>query len=103
MTRLGLGRLQGGGVGLQKAFQHHQIAVDKDNRVALGFFNPQVAGGGGAFVVLLKQHHMGQFPLVLPQPSHGAIGGAIVYHHHLVACDQGGIVGLLIQRPQTFL
>ena len=93
--------VEGAGVGEQEAFGHHQIAIDKDDHVALGMLNAPVTALGRAAVVLLDQPHMGERRRLSPQPGHGVIAGAVINDHHLVGTDRATQL-LLLEGAQTF-
>ena len=94
--------LQGGGMGQQEAARHHQVAIDKNNHIALGVLNAAVAPLGRSAMVLFNQAHVGEAGRLGPQPGHRVIAGAVVDHHHLVGADRVGQL-LTLEGAQGFL
>ena len=66
----------------EKPRQHHQIAVDENNRVAFCLFDAKISGRRGTLVVLDDQPNVGK--LSFPQPFNGAIIGSIIDDDDLV-------------------
>ncbi len=76
-------------MGHEKPRGDDEIAVDEDDRVAPGGGNAEVAGGGGAFVVLGEELDVGKSIAIVLQPLDGAVGGAIVYHKDFIGTGVG--------------